>query len=50
MNDLEVRLPYGGQNYLLAMDMAKVAGPLLVVNGMYNHRVSVSEWSPIGCV
>ena len=52
----------GGQNYLLlAMDMAKVGGPLSVCEGVYFHRcyfnlcknrvsaVSVSGWSPIGC-
>ena len=41
----------GGQNYLLpAMDMAKVGGPLPVMKVcMCENRVSVSEWSPIGC-
>ena len=41
---------------LLAMDMAKVGGPPLVVNceGLYframcKKRVSSSGWSPIGC-
>ena len=41
----------GGQNYLLPeMDMAKVGGPLSVVNVcMCENRVSASGWSPIGC-
>ena len=45
------------RNYLLlilAMDMAKVGGPLSVVEGLYfpatcKHRVSARGWPPIGC-
>ena len=45
----------GGENYLLlAMDMAKVGGPLSVVKVCASklcvkNRVSVSGWSPVGC-
>ena len=44
----------GGQNYLLlAMDIAKVGGPLSVVkictSMLCKNRVSLSGWSPIGC-
>ena len=44
----------GGQNYLLlAMDMAKVGGPLSVAkvctSMLCKNRLSVRGWSPIGC-